>query len=176
MLGTLPRSKALVLGLLVATVGLAGCASEDSAAEARPCAPDGEPIDVPFASYDEATSAPGEVFEANNTDSPIRLKLLDPPNPEAIDEGGLPVIVLLYDSETDEPVTDASFTIDAQMPAMGHGTSPEADPTHERDGIYIGCTTISMPGDWLINLDPRLSDGTVLEYDVAVQASGGGGS
>jgi hypothetical protein len=168
------RPQALALGLLVLAVPLAGCAQNQASAETRPCAPNDEPIPLPYASFEEAMDAPGTEFEANNTDSSIKLKLLTPENPEDIDEGSLAVVVLLYDSETGEPVTDASFEVNAQMPAMGHGTSPEAHPTHEKDGMYIGCTTISMPGDWLINLDPQLADGTVLEYDVEAQAGDGG--
>lgn len=173
MTGTLQRPKALLVGALVLTVAFAGCAGGDQA-QARSCAPNDEPIELPYDAYSAAKDAPGEVYEANNTDSPIKLKLLKPQDPKNIDEGGLPVVVLLFNSETDEPVTDADFTVKAHMPAMGHGTSPESDPTHEKEGMYIGCTTISMPGDWLINLDPQLSDGTVLEYDVEAQAGNGG--
>ncbi|MDX1611190.1 MAG: FixH family protein [Candidatus Thermoplasmatota archaeon] len=158
-LSTLSSPRALLLTVLLLATGMAGCVSD---------AGDG----LPWASYEEAKAAPGPVFQANGTESPIVLKLLEPSDPDAITEGGLDVIVLLYDEETDEPVTDADFQIEARMPAMGHGTSPETHPVHQRDGIYAGSTTISMAGDWLINLDPQLADGTVLHYDVWASTGG----
>ncbi len=175
MLGskTFGAPRALLLAALVLATGLAGCAGDSGGGEPAEACPT-EKSDPAWGSYQEARSAPGEVFEANGTDSPVKLKLLDPADPQQIDTGGMEVWVLLFDSEADAPVTDASFQIDAMMPAMGHGTSPETDPMHIENGIYKGCTTISMPGDWLINLDPQLNDGTVLEYDVEAAASGGG--
>ncbi len=175
MLGskTLGTSRALLMAALLMAVGLAGCAGDPGGEPSGQVCPT-EESDPAWGSYQEARDAPGEVFEPNGTDSPVHLKLLDPADPQQIDTGGLEVWVLLFDSQANEPVTDASFQVDARMPEMGHGTSPETDPMHIEDGIYKGCTTISMPGDWLINLDPQLSDGTVLEYDVDVSASGGG--
>lgn len=168
MLGTDPRSpKALMLGALLLTTALAGCAGSDGGSG------------LAYASYEEAKNAPGETFEANNTDSPIKLKLLEPSNDE-VSTGELDVVFLLYNSQTDEPVTSASFGPDkdgcgpdhsfcAKMPAMGHGTSPETSPSHVDYGVYKGSTTISMNGEWLINVNPQV-DGQVLEYDVPVSA------
>lgn len=174
MLGsqTLGTSRALLLAALVMAVGLAGCAG-DSGGEAPAKACPTEKSDPAWGSYQEARDAPGKVFQPNGSDSPVHLKLLDPTDPQQIDTGGMEVWVLLFDSQADEPVTDADFQIKAYMPQMGHGTSPETHPMHIENGIYKGCTTISMPGDWLINLDPQLNDGTVLEYDVEASASGG---
>lgn len=175
MLGskTLGSSRALLLAALVMAVGLAGCAGDSGGEAASDTCPT-EASDPAWGSYQEAREAPGDVFEPRDSDSPLRLKLLDPVDPQSVETGNLEVWVLLFDNEADEPVTDASFLIDAQMPEMGHGTSPETDPMHIENGIYKGCTNISMDGDWVINLDPQLSDGSVLEYDV--DASTGGGS
>lgn len=175
MLGskTLGTSRALLLAALVMAVGLAGCAGDSGGEQPAASCPT-EKSDPAWGSYQEARDAAGEIYEPRDSDSPLRLKLLDPTDPQSVETGNLVVWVLLFDSEADEPVTDADFRIEAEMPAMGHGTSPETDPMHIENGIYKGCTNISMDGDWVINLEPQVSDGTVLEYEV--EASTGGGS
>lgn len=176
------------LAVLLITPALAGCASlpflGGDGADGDD-GDDGQDADLPWASYDEAKAADGTVFEPVNSTSPVRLKLLQPADPTNLDTGGLTVLFLLYDSEADEPITDADFSADAEecgdeddawcakMPAMGHGTSPETNPTHVAFGVYEGLTTLSMGGEWLINVNPMLADGTKLNFDVAIQAAGG---
>jgi hypothetical protein len=175
----LSSTKALLVGLLVVTAGFAGCAdaSENTADDSE----------VPsFASYDEAKQAPGTVWEANNTDTPIKLRLLYPSG-ETVETGEHEIVFLLYDSEADEPVEGISFESQdeyeedcsprhafcARMPAMGHGTSPEESPEHVGHGVYRGMTTFTMSGDWMLHVRP-LIDGEVHEYDVDLNAEGGG--
>ncbi len=144
------------------TVAFTGCIGDDGG-------------DGRFASYSDAKAAVVQTYEPTDSTSPIRLGLISPEDPTRIGTGGVEVVVLLYDSETDEPITDAEFEIEAFMPQMGHGTDPETNPTHEAHGVYAGSTTVTMGGTWEINLDPTLADGTTLEFDVEVQAEGEGG-
>lgn len=148
-----------LFAVLLMTVALTGCIGDD----------DG---DSSFASYDDAKAAVVQTYEPVDSTSSVRLGLISPEDPTRIGTGGTDVVVLLYDSETDEPITDAAFEIEAFMPQMGHGTDPETNPTHEAHGVYVGSTTITMGGTWEINLDPTLPDGTTLEFDVEVQAEG----
>lgn len=177
MLGTPSSSKALLVAAVVLAAGLAGCAGAGDG---------GSPVS--YDSYEDAKQAPGTVWEANNTDSPIVLKMLKPSG-ESTSTGEHDVVFLLYDREADEPVTNAEFepqdsydtkcgpshAFCASMPEMGHGTSPEESPQHVDYGVYKGMTTFTMPGDWRINVNP-LVDGEVLEYDVPLTAQGEGGS
>lgn len=175
MLGTdLSSSKALLVGVLLLTTGLAGCASS------------GEGSSLLYSSFGEARSAPGGgPFSPNVTASQlsslseeeanqIKLKVLVPQSLEGLETGEQDVVVLLYDASSDEPITDATFGIAARMPSMGHGTSPETDPVHKQAGQYQGLTTWSMKGSWDLNFDVQLSSGDVLHYDVPVKVGQGG--
>lgn len=156
-------SSTLLIACLLLATGMAGCLGSE-----------GESTDGRFASYEEARDAVVKVHEPANSTSPVRLGLIQPEAPEKIGTGNLQVVVLLFDSETNEPITDAEFVIDAYMPAMGHGTNPETNPSHEAHGVYVGSTTISMGGTWEINLTATLADGTTLDFQVPVDATGGG--
>lgn len=149
-----------LISLLLMTVAFAGCIGDGS--------------DGRFASYDAAKEAVVQTYEPTDSSSSVRLGLISPEDPTRIGTGGVEVVVLLYDSESDEPITDAEFKIEAFMPQMGHGTDPETNPTHDAHGVYVGSTTLTMGGTWEINLDPTLSDGTTVEFDLAVQAQGDG--
>lgn len=155
-----------MLGALLVAAAFAGCAGGDGEGPA-------------YASYEEAKSAPGSTHEPIGTDSPIRLKLLAPSASDISPPQEADVVFLLYNSETDEPVTNAQFTPQdnysencaphhsfcAEMPGMGHGTSPEASPQHEDHGVYRGMTNFGMNGDWLININPEI-DGEVVEFEI----------
>lgn len=149
---------ATLLTALLLTAALAGCIGDEDS-------------DGRFASYEDAKAAVVQTYEPADSTSPVRLGLISPEDPSRIGTGGLDVVVLLYDSEADEPITDAEFKIEAFMPQMGHGTDPETNPTHDAHGVYVGSTTITMGGTWMINLDPTLPDGTTLAFDVEVHAS-----
>ncbi len=159
---SLPGPLMALLTALLVTVAFTGCIGDEEG-------------DGRFASYDEAKAAVTESYEPVNGSSSVRLGLISPEDPSRIGTGGVEVVVLLFDSEADEPVTDAEFRIQAMMPAMGHGTDPETNPSHDAHGVYVGSTTITMGGTWMINLDPTLADGTQLEFDLEVQAEGDGG-
>lgn len=159
-----PRTPAVALVALLAGSALAGCMGGGDGGDA-----------LAYSSFQDALDADGKVYAPTNTDGPVRLKLLEPATPSSVTTGNLTVTVLLYDSEAMEPVTDASFRLDARMPSMGHGGGAEADPAHAAHGVYSGFTNLIMTGSWVLNLDPQLSDGTILEFDVPVEAGGGGG-
>lgn len=174
MLGSLSSTpKALLLGAVLLAAGFAGCASSTDGGDT-----------FAYSSYQDARNATGTTWEANNTNSPIKLKLLEPSS-TTVTTGTLNLTFLLYDSETNEPVKNANFvpqseysskcspshSFCAKMPNMGHGTSPEESPHHVKYGVYQGTTTISMPNWWRINVNPEI-DGQVIEYDIDLHAQG----
>ncbi len=146
---------------------LAGCVTDEEAP-------------LPYDSYEEATA--GEGVELTPDDgSSLRLKLLEPSQTQGVSTGELQVFVLLYDQEADIPITDADFGSDqegcgsshgfcAEMPEMGHGTSPEEVPVHRDHGIYDGMTTISMPGEWTLHFRPQI-EGQVVEFEADINAT-----
>lgn len=107
-----------------------------------------------YGSYEEAKGAEGPTFEPQE-DSTYRLKLLDPAQTTGLEQGELNVTVLVFDSEADEPVTSGNATLNATMPAMGHGTSPETDPVHAEHGVWKGSTNLVMNGTWILNVDVK---------------------
>jgi hypothetical protein len=48
--------------------------------------------------------------------------------------------------------TDYTVMIEPEMPAMGHGSPNNVDPTHVADGHYKGQVNFTMTGLWKINL------------------------
>lgn len=145
---------------LLVVASLAGCIGSGS-----------QQSGLPVATFDEAMSADGEVAEPIDSDSSVRLKLLDPADTSSVPTEKIDVVVVLYDG--DSPITDAEMTLDAWMPSMGHGTSPEEDPAHRKEGIYAGSTNLIMAGDWVLKFNATLADGTSLAFEVPVTASGG---
>lgn len=166
MLGTNPLThpKALLVSAVLVTGALAGCAASD----------DVTTDDLAFASFNEAMNADGQVFSPTNDDeTTIRLKMLHPAKLEGLEATETDVIVLLYDSEKREAITDATITLDAWMPEMGHGTSPEEDPGHLDYGVYDGMTNFSMDGDWELQFTANTQDGGVYEFVVPVSIGHG---
>ncbi|MFL5272476.1 MAG: FixH family protein [Anaeromyxobacteraceae bacterium] len=65
--------------------------------------------------------------------------------------GQNPVVMTLHrmqDMMTFAPVDDAAFTLDPQMPSMGHGSPGSVNPTLVSPGRYAGKLSFSMAGDW----------------------------
>lgn len=155
---TLPTgSSRLVpaLALLVMAAALSGCLSSDGS----------EGLAADLEGYEEARDAPGLVLDPVQGASDVEVKLLAPASEEVGEPGTQPVVLLAHDPARGEPVTDADVTLEARMPAMGHGTGPEKDPTHAGGGIYAGETTWSMAGTWVLHLEVRLAEGDVLAYE-----------
>lgn len=146
---------------LLIVASLAGCIGESS------------PSDLPVESFAEARSADGEVVEPLDSDSSVRLKLLDPADPSSVSTGKRDIVLLLFDG--DSPVTDADMTLEARMPEMGHGTSPEEDPLHRQEGIYVGSTNFAMTGEWVLRFNASLADGETLAFEIPVTVGGDGG-
>lgn len=164
MTGTLSRSRtlALLLAVPLVTAGLAGCiGSEES--------------DTPWSSYEDAKAASGPTFSANDSDSPIEVKWLRPSTPDSVPQAQSEIWLLVFDSQADEPVTDATLTMESYMPAMGHGTSAEEDPVHEDFGLYRGVINPSMGGQWQLNLTVQLGSGDALDFFIPYQVEGEGG-
>lgn len=170
----LRRSAGLELGLMAVVLLAAGVLTTVS----PPVATSDE---MPFGSYEAAQGAdtPGPydpvLDESQLTTlseeeaAGYKLKLLVPGQASGLPEGEQPVWLLLYNEAADEPITDAEITMDAWMLAHGHGTQPEADPTHVSDGIYRGATTWSMTGTWALRFNVTLASGDVLHYAPRVQ-------
>jgi hypothetical protein len=62
-----------------------------------------------------------------------------------------PIVVTLHrmqDAMTFVAVDDASFTLDPQMPSMGHGSPGSVSPTRASAGRYEGKLSFSMTGEW----------------------------
>ncbi len=129
---------------------------------------DGDAPTTHFSSYQEAKDAPGRVYEPTNASGATRLKLIEPADAGNVTDGATNVTVLLFDEDADEPITDANVTLDARMPAMGHGTSPEEDPRHAAHGVYKGMTTFPMEGKWRLDLTSTLADDTSLDWSIEV--------
>lgn len=164
----------LLVAVVLLTVPLAGCAQQGG--------DDGGGDGARFSSFDEAMDAPGRTLTPADSSSPYRIKLIEPPQKTVDDDGEQEVVLLVYDSETNEPVEDADFSAEADctsdsgadndafcawMPAMGHGTSPEESPTHDAHGVYVGMTTWSMSGTWQLALNPEIG-GSVVNFDAEI--------
>lgn len=146
-------SRALLLTAVLVALPLAGCASEEG---------DGTPDS--FDSYEEAKAADGRVYEEHGT-LDLHLKLLVPEDPDNAAEGKQPIVFLLFDGAADAPVTDAQVALVSNMPAMGHGTNGEVDPTHQGHGVYRGETNHIMSGDWDVEITVDL-DGESYEFSI----------
>lgn len=159
MFASATARRALLFSAILLTVGLAGCAADAT----------------PYGSYEDARDAatPGpfspisEESQLNSMSeedaSNIQLKVLVPETNEDLEQGEQDIWILLYDEDADEPITDASVAIEAWMPHMDHGASPEEDPTHEGEGMYNGMTTWGMDGDWELRFDVTIGN-NVLHY------------
>lgn len=169
------HAKTAAIALVLVAIALAGCTEMG-----------GDGSGAMYSSYEEAKAADGIVLQPNGTQSDVRIKLLDPASTEGLPQDEIDIVVLVYDSAADEPITDADFSAEAEcndsssarndafcawMPAMGHGTSPEENPTHVSHGEYHGMTTFSMSSDWQLAFNPAI-DGEVIPFDIMVTVSG----
>lgn len=148
-----PTQLALAVAMLAAAT--AGCLGGEEATG---------PQAVEAASYEEAASMEGWELEPVEGTTALVVELLAPASPEVASPGTQPVVVLVHDAQAGEPVEDAELALEARMPAMGHGTGPETDPTHVGAGVYEGQTTWSMEGEWVLELTLTLADGTQVAY------------
>lgn len=168
----LRRSAFIELGLMVVVLVAAGFMATTS----PPTAPDEA---APFATFDDALDAdtpdpfaPDLSRSDLDTLTPdqaenITLNLLVPDQPDKLPQGDQPVWILLIDGTdgTPGPLTEATVTLEAWMPAHGHGTNqPERDPVHVHEGMYEGATHWMMPGAWELRFNVTLPDGSVLYY------------
>lgn len=149
-----PSRRLALLALPLAAAALAGCMGGGESTSAS--------VDV--AGYAEALEAPGQVLEPVEGAAPVETKLLDPPASSVSSPGTQPVVLLVHDPASGQPIEDAEIALETRMPAMGHGTGPESDPVHAAEGVYEGETTWSMPGDWVLHLDVQLADGSTVSY------------
>lgn len=150
---TKPPMVILAATLMVA-VALAGCMQTNG--------------EMSFDSYEEAKSAPGETYAPNNESDGDRfmLKLLKPEDPQNAESGEQPFVILVYDQESDMPVTDAEVEHESRHPSMGHGGGDEQMPTHNGHGVYEGTINPSMQGEWVVNVAVFPEDGEAHRFQI----------
>lgn len=148
------RSMAILAATLMAAMALAGCMQTGGG--------------MSFDSYEEAKSAPGETYAPNNESEGDRLmvKLLVPQDPENAESAEQPFVILVYDQESDTPVTNAEVEHESRMPAMGHGGGDEQMPTHTGHGVYQGTINPSMQGEWVVNVAVYPDDGETHRFQI----------
>ncbi len=73
--------------------------------------------------------------------------------------------------EAGDPVTDATVTVDPQMPSMGHGSSEVPVVTSNEDGSYSAFpVTLQMGGEWVVTISAvRGEDSGTVDVTVAAQ-------
>lgn len=169
--------RALLLATTLLAASLAGCiGNDDDPIDPEDSVDETPEIEPPYESFEAAMAADGRVFEPEDNGTDTRLKVLSPAKLTGLEADKTNITFLLFDEASNTPIEDANATIKGWMPAMGHGTSPEEDPVHLAHGIYQGMTTFTMEGQWLINLDAALSDGTAHHFEVLVGVGEGGGA
>jgi hypothetical protein len=107
-------------------------------------------VDANFPSLTVDDSGQAQTFQVGGSTYLLSM------NFEAAPEVGLnPVVVTLSESPdmmNFTPVSDASFTLQPEMPAMGMGAPDSVNPTLTSDGIYEGQVAFSMPGSWVTTI------------------------
>jgi hypothetical protein len=154
------RSHALLLAAALLTSGLAGCVGWGDS--------------EPFATFDEARDQVHTEIEPVE-DRPLRLGLVEPNATSEVPQGQQNVTLVLWNEDTGEPVDDAQLTLDAFMPMMSHGTSPEEDPEPVRNGVYRGSTNLMMGGHWLFFVNATLASGQETHFEAHVNVTGQSG-
>lgn len=148
---------AILAATLMVAMALAGCMQAGG--------------EMSFDSYEEAKSAPGETYAPNNESEGDRLmvKLLQPEDPQNAESGEQPFVILVYDQESDTPVTNADVEHESYMPTMGHGGGDEQPATHTQYGVYQGTINPSMQGEWVVNVAVYPDDGETHRFQIEYQ-------
>lgn len=60
-------------------------------------------------------------------------------------------------------VEDLTIEIEPEMPAMGHGSPNNVNPTHDALGHYKGTVNFTMTGEWVINFAIKDGDTVIAE-------------
>ncbi len=60
-------------------------------------------------------------------------------------------------------VENLTIEIEPEMPAMGHGSPNNVNPTHQGNGHYKGTVNFTMTGDWVINVVVKDGETVILE-------------
>jgi hypothetical protein len=68
------------------------------------------------------------------------------------------------------PVEDYTILLEPEMPAMGHGSPNNVNPTHISSGRYNGKVNFTMTGNWRLNLTLNRGDETTqaLFFDITL--------
>jgi hypothetical protein len=108
----------------------------------------GSAADADFGPLTVTDSGRAQTFTVGSTEYLISMNFAATPHV------GLNPIVVTLDSSQDmgttyTPVTDATFTLDPEMPSMGMGASESVNPTLASPGLYDGQVSFSMQGTWV---------------------------
>lgn len=99
------------------------------------------------------------------TQPDLTLKLLEPLEP--ISPGSHDFVFLLTDGD-EEPVTNATGSLESWMTSMDHGGNEtgEEDPEHEEFGVYRGVISPSMAGEWEVRVELDTPDQEGIRFAV----------
>jgi hypothetical protein len=137
---------AIALGLVLAAPAFAGCMGEDG---------------FTVSSYSEAQSMDGVTVDPRDSEDSLRLKMLQPADPQAdIARGDHELAFLIFDSATDEPVTDADVSLLVEKSHADKTASVEG-PTHDQHGVYKAQTSFDEPEGWELTFDVSTGDRAV---------------
>lgn len=67
-----------------------------------------------------------------------------------------------------DPVEDLVFSLETEMPSMGHGAAGNVSPVLSEDKLYRGTAAFSMPGDWVVHLGVSANDAALGTFDFAL--------
>ena len=160
-----PRAKSLWTGLFLSLTVVAGCASdgvrtgpEDPAPlETGPDVPDGPAIaDGPDGQAERLGPAPWSAEEGLGAYSNGgQYWVVYIPSDEEIPlNEDFDIEVRVYDGETRSRLVDAEVTVDARMPAHGHGMKLDPTPMQQDDGSYeVEGMLLHMVGHWELYVD-----------------------
>lgn len=143
------RSGRVVLGaaLLLVAVPLAGCVAQDGDG--------GEPL---YGSFEEARDAPGFTLQPSTATEPeLWVRILAPLGFQALPEGPADVAVLLYSPRGQEPVEDATLSVQTDRGAS-------ATLAHDAHGVYAGTLEVAGSGKTPARVTAVLDDGTNLVF------------
>jgi hypothetical protein len=76
----------------------------------------------------------------------MRVEVWSAPDPPT--HGATKLKLVVHDAATSAPITGLTITVQAWMPAMGHGAPGTPIITDEGDGSYLVDVSLFMAGTW----------------------------
>ena len=128
---------------------------------------DGSQGMISFAPIVVEKDLPALVSFVSEADSASKyfLALIEPRNPQV---GSNPFEVALYTKESMmsfPPITGYQFSINPEMPSMGHGSPDNVDPVDSGQGHFAGQVNFTMTGLWRVHLQIQNAENEVVISD-----------